>query len=160
METALIGALSALTGSAIGALAPVLSNVILQRSTTSREFLTRSVASRESLYSDFINQASHLYVSSLTKDMEDFENLLQVHALIGRMMLISSNEVVKEAETLMRKITANFSEKNLTLNELRKHSMSAGKSPIEPFSLACRIELNTIIRTMHLPRYKLNHAWH
>jgi hypothetical protein len=41
MEAALIGALSALTGSAIGALAPFLSNVILQRSTISREFLTR-----------------------------------------------------------------------------------------------------------------------
>lgn len=160
MEAALIGALSALAGSAIGALAPVLSNVILQRSTTRREFLTRSVASRESLYSDFINQASHLYVSSLTRDMDDFENLLQVHALIGRMMLTSSAEVVKEAEALMHKITANFSEKNMTLSDLQKRLMSAGKSPIEPFSLACRVELNTIARTMHLPRYKLNHAWH
>ena len=159
METALIGTLSALAGSAIGALAPVLSNVILQRSTTRREFLTRSVSSRESLYSDFINQASHLYVSSLTRDMDDFENLLQVHALIGRMMLISSSEVVKEAETLMRKITANFSEKNMTLSELQKLSLNSGKSPIEPFSLACRIELNTLVRTMHLPRYKLTHVW-
>ena len=158
METALIGTLSALTGSAIGALAPVLSNVILQRSTTRREFLTRSVASRESLYSDFINQASHLYVSSLTRDMEDFESLLQVHALVGRMRLTSSGEVVKEADALMRKITANFSQKNMTLNEIQKLSLSAGKSPIEPFSLACRIELNTIVQTMHLPRYKLDHA--
>jgi hypothetical protein len=160
METALIGTLSALTGSAIGALAPVLSNVILQRSTTRREFLTRSVASRESLYSDFINQASHLYVSSLTRDMEDFESLLQVHALVGRMRLTSSSEVVKEAEALVRKITANFSQKNMTLNEIQKLSLNAGKSPIEPFSLACRIELNTIVQTMHLPRYKLDHAQH
>jgi hypothetical protein len=158
METALISALSALAGSAIGSLAPVLSNVILQRSVTQREFLTRSVAARETLYSDFIDQASHLYVNSLTRDMEDFEKLLQVYALIGRMMLTSSSEVVKEAEELMRRITANFSQKNLTLSELQKHAVNAGKSPIEPFSLACRVELNTIVKTMHLPRYKLHQA--
>jgi hypothetical protein len=90
--------------------------------------------------------------------MEDFESLLQVHALVGRMRLTSSSEVVKEAEALVRKITANFSQKNMTLNEIQKLSLSAGKSPIEPFSLACRIELNTIVQTMHLPRYKLDHA--
>lgn len=92
--------------------------------------------------------------------MEDFEKLLQIYALIGRMMLTSSSEVVKEAEALMQRITANFSEKNMTLSELQKHAVSAGKSPIEPFSLACRIELNTIIKTMHLPRHKLDHGRH
>jgi hypothetical protein len=56
----MIGALSALAGSAIGSFAPVLSNVILQSSANQREFLTKSVAARESLYSDFIDQASHL----------------------------------------------------------------------------------------------------
>jgi len=148
----MIGALSALAGSAMGSLAPVLSNVILHRSTTRREFLTRSVAARESLYSDFIDQASHLYVSSMTREMEDFEKLLQVYALVGRMMLISSSNVVKEAEALMRNITSNFSQKNMTLSELQKHAVSSGESPMEPFSVACRIELNTIVRTMRLPR--------
>lgn len=60
MNSATIGALSALAGSAIGSLAPVLSNVILQRSANQREFLTKSMPAWESPYSDFIDQASHL----------------------------------------------------------------------------------------------------
>jgi hypothetical protein len=60
----------------------------------------------------------------------------------------------------MRSITSNFSQKNMTLSELQKHAVSSGKSPIESFSVACCIELNTIVRTMHLPRYKLSHARH
>ncbi len=66
MNTAAISALAALGGSAIGALAPVLTNVLLQRSAARHDLANRTVAAREALYSDFIKEASGLFVTSVT----------------------------------------------------------------------------------------------
>ena len=148
METALISALAALAGSAIGSLAPVLSNVILQRSATQREFLVKSVMTREALYADFIDQE----VATVSREA------VRVYALIGRMKLVSSTDVVTEAETLVRGITANFAQKNLSLMELRRHALTDGVSPMAAFSAACRVELSNIVRTMHLPRETIRGA--
>ena len=69
MNTAAISALAALGGSAIGALAPVLTNVLVQRSAARRDLAKRTVGHREALYSDFINEASGLFVTSVTHNL-------------------------------------------------------------------------------------------
>ena len=154
MDTALVGTLSALAGSAIGSLAPVFSSVILQRSTTHREFLTRNTALREVLYSDFIREASALYVSSLTRDLENFDQLIGLYALVSRIRLVSSDMVVDAAEAFVRVILGHFAERNLSVAELQQVALAAKAPPLEAFSVACRIELQTISSTMRLPKFK------
>ena len=53
MNEALISAVAALTGSAVGGITPIISNYLIQRGLTDRE-LTRELAERQNLYSEFI----------------------------------------------------------------------------------------------------------
>jgi hypothetical protein len=60
MNPAMINVLAALSGMAVGSLAPVWSNYVLQRKVTQRDLLNRQFGQREILYSDFIKEASSL----------------------------------------------------------------------------------------------------
>lgn len=135
----------------MGALAPVFSNVLLQRSSTQREFLTRSVTLREQLYSDFIKEASELYVTSLTRNLEDFGRLIHLYELVSRIRLIASGPVVKAAEEFVKQILMHFAEKNLTIEQLQNIALTSKVHPLQHFSEVCRVELQAIARNMKLP---------
>ena len=98
MNPAIISALAALGGSSVGALAPVLSNFILQRSVTQRDLLNRQISQRETLYSDFINEASRIYAKSVTHDLENMDELVSLYALVSRIRLMATEPVVRAAE--------------------------------------------------------------
>jgi hypothetical protein len=66
INNAVLTALAALAGSTVGALGPVLSNYVLQRSQTQRDLMSKLIAQRENLYSDFIKEASSVYANSVT----------------------------------------------------------------------------------------------
>ena len=151
MDSAILSALSALGGSCVGALAPVFSNVLLQRSSTQREFLTRSVALREKLYSEFIQLSSELYVNSLTSSLEDFGRMVGLYELVSRIRLIASDSVVSAAEEFVKEILRHFSEENLTVEQLQAIALSSKEHPLRHFSEVCRAELRSISRNMRLP---------
>jgi hypothetical protein len=67
MNPVTINILAALSGTAVGSLAPVLSNYVLQRSVAQRDLLNRQLGQRESLYSDFIKDASRLYADAMIR---------------------------------------------------------------------------------------------
>lgn len=60
MDGAVISALAALGGSALGGITPIMSNYLIQRSMTEREMLSRELVSRQTLYSDFIKFGTKL----------------------------------------------------------------------------------------------------
>ncbi len=146
MNPAIISALAALGGSSVGALAPVLSNFILQRSVTQRDLLNRQIAQRETLYSDFINEASRIYAKSVTHDLEDLDELVSLYAIVSRIRLMATEPVVHAAEAFVKRIVVHYGEPNLTFEELRSTALSAKGEPLDAFSLACRRELRTILQ--------------
>ena len=70
MNGAEISAIAALSGSALGGLTPIISNYLVQRGLTEREMLERELGARQSLYSDFIQFATKIYVDPATKELE------------------------------------------------------------------------------------------
>lgn len=146
MNPAIISALAALGGSSVGALAPVLSNFILQRSLTQRDLLNRQISQRETLYSDFINEASRIYAKSVTHDLEEVDELVTLYALVSRIRLMATEPVVHAAEAFVRRIVAHFGEPNLTFEQLRAVALSAKAEPLDVFSMACRKELRQILQ--------------
>jgi len=145
MNPAIISALAALGGSSVGALAPVLSNFVLQRSVTRRDLLNRQISQRETLYSDFINEASRIYAKSMTRDFEDIDELVSLYALVSRIRLIATEPVVRAAETFVKLIVEHYGEPNLTVEQMRSAALSAKGEPLDAFSLACRKELRMIL---------------
>jgi hypothetical protein len=146
MNPAIISALAALGGSSIGALAPLLSNFLLQRSVTQRDLLNRQISQREMLYSDFINEASRAYAKSVMHDLEDLDELVSLYALVSRIRLMATEPVVHAAEDFVKSIVAHYGEPNLTVEQIRAAALSAKGEPLDVFSLACRKELRTILQ--------------
>ena len=150
MNPAIISALAALGGSSVGALAPVLSNFILERSVTRRELLNRQIAQRETLYSDFINEASRIYAKSVIRNLEGMDEIVTLYALVSRIRLMATESVVREAETFVKLIVTRFGEPNLTVEQIRTAALSTNGEPLDRFSLACRKELRIILRRREL----------
>jgi hypothetical protein len=146
INLAIISALAALGGSSVGALAPVLSNFVLQRSATQRELLNREIAQREALYSDFINEASRVYAKSMTHDLENMDEIVSIYAMLSRIRLLSTEPVIHAAENFVRLIVTNFGQPNRTIEEIRSAALTAKTEPLSIFSLACRRELREILR--------------
>jgi hypothetical protein len=146
MDNAIVSVSAALTGSTVGGLAPVLSNYVLQRGQTRRDLLTQQISQRETLYSDFIKEASRLYANSVTHSLEDLDDLVSLYALVSRIRLLASEPVLQAAEAFVRRIVVNYGEANLTVEQIRAAALSAKAEPLDAFSLACRLELRDILR--------------
>ncbi len=146
MNTTLISALAALGGSSIGAIAPLLSSYMLQRSVGQREHSSREIALREALYSDFIKEASHLYLVSLTHVLEDLDDLVPLYALVSRIRLFASEPVMLAAEDLVKRIVEHYGNPNMTVDQIRAAALAATPDPLEVFSCACRKELRNLLR--------------
>jgi len=146
MNNAILSVSAALIGSTVGGLAPVLSNYVLQRGQAKHDLLNRQLAQRESLYSEFIKEASRLFASSLTNNHEDLDEMVAIYAIVSRIRLMASEPVVHTAESFVKKIIQHYGEPNLSIEQLRSAALSANADPLEAFSLACRKELQDILR--------------
>ncbi|MDQ1470246.1 MAG: hypothetical protein QOJ99_1726 [Bryobacterales bacterium] len=146
MNSAIISALAAFGGSSVGALGPVLSNYVLQRSAAKHELSNRQIAERETLYSDFIKEASRLYAISITHALEDLDQLVSLYALVSRIRLFASQPVVQAAEDFVKQIVMHYGEPNLSVEQIRAAALAAKADPLDRFSFACRKELQDIVR--------------
>jgi hypothetical protein len=144
MNPVAISALAALGGSSIGALAPVLSNYVLQRSVTRRDLINHEIAERQKLYSDFISEAARLYADAMTKSDYDLNEIVGLYALVGRIRLSSTKPVVTAAENMVKLIIRRYGESNMTLEDLRSAALSSSADPLNAFSNACRKDLYSL----------------
>ena len=146
MEGAALSALAALGGSALGGLTPLMSNYLIQRGLTKRELLSRELAERQTLYSEFIQFATKVYVSSTTKQLDDLDDLIALYALVGRIRLVASNPVTEAAEGFAKRVTKRYGEKDLSLDDLRNVTLGPHVDPLNLFSTRCRDEIRAFLR--------------
>lgn len=144
MDMPFSSALSGVMGSAIGVSATVAVAWINQRTLNRRELIREEVSKREALYGEFIGECARLLVDSFQHTLENPETLLPAYALINRIRLCASPEVLAEAESLLGRITEQYFSSNLSLQELRELARSAAGDPLKTFGEACRLELKTV----------------
>lgn len=141
MELAYMPALAAFSGSASGALATVLTNWVNQRRTDRVRLKSQTNSKREELYKSFIEEASRLYADALVKDKSEVSELVALYALIGRMKILSSDQVIAAAENVGRLILETYLSPNRTFVDLPDLVREA--DPLRDFSDACRRELQS-----------------
>jgi hypothetical protein len=146
MNGAVVSALAALGGSALGGITPLISNYLIQRGMTTRELLSRELVSRQSLYSDFIQFGTKLYVSATTKQLDDADEMIALYALISRIRLFASEPVIDAAEQFATQMTGRFGEAAMTLEALRNATLTHHVDPLNLFSSRCREELRSLLR--------------
>jgi hypothetical protein len=142
MEAPLITAIAALSGSAIGGAASFLSSWLGHDNQVRARLFLENKNRREELYREFIEEASQSYIDAMTRDTPDLPKTIRLYALISRMRVLSSQQVIARAETVARSIVDSYPEPNKTFDELRLMMNELSMDPLREFAEACRSEIH------------------
>ncbi len=140
----LMTALSGMIGTVIGASATVAISWITQRTHQRRELARERLHRNEAIYGDFIDQCARLMVDAVQHQLEKPDTMLPVYALINRIRLCASNQVLEAAERLLERIFDQYYAPNLSVDEVRALAHSEDADPLRAFGEACRHELGSI----------------
>ena len=148
MDPAVITALAAVMGSIVGGLTSFATTYFTQRNQAHRDFLSRDVANREELYSQFIKEATNLYADSLDKPLTNPTTLIGMYSLVGRIRLVSSDKVLAAAEKVADSIIVSYSRPPIKFEDVYKVWREEHVDPFKEFTEACREERKATL--MHL----------
>ena len=141
MDTAYLSALSALSGSAIGALASLGTTWLTQRYQDRSQRMAQERARRERLFGEFIEQASPLYADALSHtSLEDPARLVPLYATIGKLRLFASERTIAAADAVMARIVETYYLPNIDL-KARPSPQDGDYDILRDFTEACRAEL-------------------
>ena len=142
-----ISALAAILGSLVGALGSAGSSWIAQSHQNRRDLLARKIFHREQLYSDFISESAKLVVDAAQHPFKDPGRLIPMYALISRIRLSSSKDVIESAERVVRGVLDAYSGPNLTPEEFQSRAEN-GDDPLRDFSKICRRDLESLWKNL------------
>ena len=141
MDANIITGLAGVLGSISGASAAIATTWISQKSQTIRERGKWETRKRETLYGDFITEASQRLANAFDHSLDTPETLVKLGAILGRIRLVSSDAVLTAAEQCFDRIVELYAKPNRTMAELVTTLHSGEFEVLEHFSDACRIEL-------------------
>ena len=144
MNSTVVTAIAAAMGSLLGAAASIATTWITRRAETIRAHSEWKLRVRESLYNEFITEASRLTVDALAHCLERPDQLMALYGILSRIRLISGEEVVRQGEACCRRIIELYGRPNLTTDQIRAAAEGHALDDIDPlkeFSTACRHEL-------------------
>jgi hypothetical protein len=146
MDNAWISAFSAVMGSLVGAFTSFVTTYANQRAQYRRDFLSKQFAQRETLYSEFINEAARLQTDSLEQEMLKPSTSVVIYALENRIRLNASEEVVQAAANAVQEIVESYRRPIMTPEQIRRGAYLEIKDPVKEFGEACRRELKRLYR--------------
>jgi hypothetical protein len=155
MESTLITAMAGVFGSLVGASASIGTTWLTKRTEIVRTTAERKLRERESLYNQFLTEASRVAVYALTHSFEGPDQIVALYGILSRIRLVASNAVVREGEMCCMRILAMYGKPSMTVDELRGVIATANDlaelDPLKAFSNACREELRVIDERLSRP---------
>ena len=144
MEPAVLTALSAILGSAVGGSATLLTAWLTQRTQGHREHIEAEIRKREQLYSEFIAEGSKLIIEGLEHQLQTPERLTALYSIVSRIRLRCSEEVLDVTERTATRIVEGYLGPVLSPEEVRQRMLARPDDPLRDFSEACRHELRLL----------------
>jgi len=141
MDASVITGLAALLGSATGATAAITTAWINEHSKTVRERAHLETHKRETLYGDFITEASRLAADAYGHSLDNPEKLVKLFATMARIRLMASDAVVEAAEACCTSILELYAKPNHSVGEIYDIARSHEWDIFKHFSDVCRGEL-------------------
>ena len=148
IDSTLITALAGVMGSAVGGLASFATTYFTQRNQTHRDLISREAAHREELYSQFVNEATNLYIDSLGKTLENAAALIGLYSLVGRIRLIAGDRVLLAAERIAEAIVDSYRRPSRTFEDEYKLVRERQVDPLKEFTQACREERRSMLTNL------------
>ena len=146
MDAGYITALAALGGAALGGFTSFASSLTTQRAQMNATRTESSKSRRQKLYNAFIDDAAKIYGDALIHDKLELSGLIELHAIVSRMRVFSSVEVIENASRVVRVITETYSQPNKSPLEIEEMIESGTIDLLKGFSEACRREFETNLR--------------
>jgi hypothetical protein len=144
VESTVVTAAAAALGSLVGASASIVTTWITQRTQSRRANMEWKLHERQTLYKEFITEASRLAIDAATHSMERPDQIMTLYGILSRIRLMSGEEVVRQGDACCRRIIELYGQPNLTTDQLRA-AVAANEvhelDPLKEFSNACRNEL-------------------
>ena len=144
MDPAYFSAFAALAGSAIGGLTSLMTSWLVQRTQVKAQQSTQSIEKKQALYKDFLEESTRLYADAFEHDKAELSNLVGLYAMIGRMRVLSSPEVVENAEKIAQLVVETYLGPNKAFGDVRHMLEDHAIDPFRDFSQACRDELRRL----------------
>src|SRR4051812_5079256 len=141
MESAYISALSALAGSAIGALTSLGASLLTQRTQVAAQQRASDFSRREALYESFVEESSKLYADAFEHDQGKMTTMVNLYAMISKMRMFSSPAIIEAADKVARVIIQTYLGPNKTFRDVTQILDNDALNPLREFSNACRHEL-------------------
>ena len=150
IDVAILSPFSALLGALIGGGTSLCAAIYTQHHQNRLQRVTVEIAKRETVYADFVINASNLLLKAYVRDeiaMGGEEQRLV--GLINRMRLFAPPDVIKGAEAVLRAIVEISLNPAIEVRRLAKDALSDSLDPDEllSFSLICRADLDNVLRT-------------
>jgi hypothetical protein len=144
MDSTIIAAIAAACGSLVGAAASIVTTWITQRTQMIRAQMETKLRDRETLYGEFITEASRLAVDALCHSLDNPEPLVKLYGVLGRIRLVAADPVLAAAEACCRQIVDLYLKPNLPIEKIRDAFEKEQLDPVKEFSSVCRAELREI----------------
>ena len=141
MEPAYLSALAALAGSTIGGLTSLTASWLTQHVQFQAQQRASDLSRRQELYKAFIEEAARWHADAFAHDTADVANLVNLYALVSRMRVLSSPQIVASADHVIRMIIETYLAPNKTFHDVRDILENEAMHPLRAFSNACREEL-------------------
>ncbi len=144
MDAAVLSTLSALGGTAIGAVASLGSTWMTTQTQARAARLAAERAKREEIYGRFMDELARLFAGALNNVGIDYGLLTSAYALNGRIALYASSPVNEAAEQAMRYVVDLALGPKRTAEEVRAMMDQQEANVIRIFAERCREELQRI----------------
>ena len=141
MNSTIITAIAAACGSLMGAAATIVTTWITQRTQTVRAEREAKLRDRQTLYGEFITEASRLTIEALSHSLEKPDTFVTLYGILGRIRLVASDRVLAAAEVCCRQLVDLYAKPNMTVEQIRVAFERDQLDPIRDFSVVCRKEL-------------------
>lgn len=144
MNPAYIPALSALAGSAIGALASVATTWLSQVHQDRVQQLDREASRRERLFAEFIDQASQVFVDAMVQDrLDDPAKLVPMYASMSKLRLFATPRTIGAAEAVLESILKTYEAPPASPQATKAEGLAA-HDILRAFAESCRAELTAL----------------
>ena len=140
IDSGYITAFAALGGAALGGLTSFATSWTTQRTQMKAQRSEGSKSKRQKLYKAFIDDAARIYGDALIHDQLEITGLIDLHALVSRMRIVSSLPVIETAVHVVKVITETYSQPNKSPEEIEAMVGNGSVDILRGFSEACRDE--------------------
>jgi hypothetical protein len=152
MEASVVTAMAAALGSLVGAGSSIATTWMVERTQNIRTSAEWKLRELESLYKEFVAEASRLAVYAVTHTPERPEEIVALYGILSQIRLVSGEQVVREGEACCLRIIELYLQPPMTKDQF--HAAVAANSlpqldPIKAFSNACRNELKVVERQLY-----------